>query len=328
LGIGIGRRSSSSRQDRLVKNNIIILFPQTLPAKLVMNESEIVRSALERAEAHAEWLNELYTDESRAFYESAFDHIVRVFGSRPKSTVLDAGCGSGSHAIRLAVRGYPVLAMDASEHILERARVNVAARNLSHMITFEPGSVTSLPMQDESFDFVICWNVLMLVPEVGKAISELCRVVRPDGFLIISEDNMWSLEALLVRIAHRILDRPGLMKDKNFYRPKITAAGAEYLRHTDAGPLFGRVARISWLVNTVASHGFALRERIGGEFLESKLVPGNVLKRCARKFNLLWFEHVRLPHPSMGNVLIFRKKRTDAGKVHAGVRQTAPTAGL
>lgn len=274
-----------------------------------MNQPELARSTLEHAQVHRDWLNDLYTDESRAFYESAFDHIVQVFGSRAKSAVLDAGCGAGSNTIRLAQRGYPVVAMDVSEHILERARANVAGFNLSHKVTFEHGSVSSLPMRDGSFDFVICWNVLMLIPEIEKAVSELCRVVRPDGFLVISEDNMWSLEALLVRTAHRILHGSGLnsLRGKQSYRPKITAAGAEHWHRTEAGPLFGRVARISWLIAKAADHGFELQERIGGEFLESKLVPGRFLKRCIRKFNVFWFEHIRLPHPSMGNVLIFRE---------------------
>jgi 2-polyprenyl-3-methyl-5-hydroxy-6-metoxy-1,4-benzoquinol methylase len=272
------------------------------PSSSEMNESEIIRSTLERPEAHAKWLNAFDVDGSRAFNESAFDHIVQVFGSRTKSTVLDAGCGIGSNTIRLALRGYPVLAMDVSEHILERARANVAASNLSQMVTFERGSVSSLPMHDSSFEFVLCWDVLMYTPEVEKAISELSRVVRPDGFLIFSEDNMWSLEALLVRVARRIVKR------KDFARPKISAAGAEYWHRTDAGPLFGRVARISWLVANVASHGFELKERIAGELLYSHVVPGKSLKRCVQKLNLLWFEHVRLPHPAMGNLLIFQKK--------------------
>lgn len=271
-----------------------------------MNATE---STLQRPEVHAKWLNDFLLDESRAFYESAFDHIVQVFGSRTKSTVLDAGCGTGSNAIRLALRGYPVRAMDVSEPMLERAQASVAAMGLSHMVTFERGSLSKLPMDDASLEFVICWNVLMNVPEIETAIAELCRVVKPGGFLVISEDNMWSLEALLVRTAHRILHGSGLnsLRGKQSYRPKITAAGAEHWHRTEAGPLFGRVARISWLIAKAADHGFELQERIGGEFLESKLVPGRFLKRCIRKFNVFWFEHIRLPHPSMGNVLIFRE---------------------
>jgi 2-polyprenyl-3-methyl-5-hydroxy-6-metoxy-1,4-benzoquinol methylase len=257
----------------------------------------------------AQWLNDFYLDDSRAFYESAFDHIVQVYGSRTKSTVLDAGCGTGSHAIRLALYGYPVLAMDVSEYILERARAQVAAGNLGHLVTFERGSLSSLPMPDHSFDFVLCWDVLMHIPDVEKAISELCRVVRPDGFLIINEANMWSLEALMVRTVRRMLDRAGVsLKGKDFAPPKISAAGAEYWQRTDAEPLVRRVTRISWLIAKVASHGFELKERIAGEFLEGHVVPGKFLKRCVHKFNLLWFKHIQSPHFAMSNLLIFRKK--------------------
>jgi 2-polyprenyl-3-methyl-5-hydroxy-6-metoxy-1,4-benzoquinol methylase len=275
-----------------------------------MTESEIIRSTLERPETHARWLNDFDVDGSRIFYEKTFDRIVQVFGPRTKSTVLDAGCGIGFNAIRLALRGYPVVAMDVSQHILERAQANVAASNLSHMVTFERGSLSSLPMHDSSFDFVICWDVLMYIPEVETAVSELCRVVRPGGFLIISEDNMWSLQALLVRIARHILHIAGLDRviGKDFTPPKISAAGAEYWHRTDAGPLFGRVARISWLAAEVASHGFECKERIAGEFFYSHVAPGKLLKRCVRIFNLLWFKHVRLPQLVMGNLLIFQKK--------------------
>jgi 2-polyprenyl-3-methyl-5-hydroxy-6-metoxy-1,4-benzoquinol methylase len=284
---------------------------------LPMNESEIIRDTLERPETHARWLDDFDVDGSRVFYETAFDHIAQVLGARTKSTVLDVGCGIGFNAIRLALRGYPVLAMDVSQHILERAQANVAASNLSHMVTFERGSLSSLPMHDSSFDLVICWDVLMYIPEVQAAVSELCRVVRPDGFLIISEDNMWSLQALMVRIARRILHIAGLdgVRGKDFSPPKISAAGAEYWNRTDAGALFGRVARISWLAAEVASHGFECKERIAGEFFYTHIAPGRLLKRWVRKFNLFWFKHVRSPHLVMGNLLVFQKRGSFSGNV-------------
>jgi SAM-dependent methyltransferase len=153
----------------------------------------------------------------------------------------------------------------------------------------------------------------MHIPEVEKALSELCRVVGPNGFLVISEDNMWSLGSLLVRAVRRILGIAGLrgVGDKDFARLKISTAGAEYWRQTDAGPLICREARISWLVAKVTTHGFELEERIAGEFVERHAaVPGKALKRWVHKFNLAWFRYVRSPHLAMGNVLIFRKERT------------------
>jgi 2-polyprenyl-3-methyl-5-hydroxy-6-metoxy-1,4-benzoquinol methylase len=294
---------------------VVIALPDSNidPSREGLSDDEIVRNTLERPDVHAQWINDFYTDESQSFYESAFDHIVQLLGSRADSTVLDAGCGDGAHAIRLAARGYPVLAMDFSEHVLDRARAKVAASSLGRMVTFERASLLSLPMHDGSFDFVLCWGVLMHIPEVEKAISELCRVVRPNGFLIISEDNMWSLESLLVRAVRRILGIAGLrgVGGRDFARLKISAAGAEYWRQTDAGPLICREARISWLVAKVTTHGFELKERIAGEFLERHAaVPGKALKRWVHKFNLAWFRYVRLPHLAMGNLLIFRKERT------------------
>lgn len=276
-----------------------------------MSESQIVRSTLQRPEVHAQWLRDFYSDESRALYDAAFDHIASLLASRDKTPFLDAGCGDGTHTIRLARRGYPVVALDFSEHILDRARANLAANGLAHMVTFEQGSLLSLPLTDGSFDFVLCWGVLMHIPEVGKAVAELARVVKPNGFLIISENNMWSLEAVLARTARRVLAACGISSrgGKQFASLKMSAAGAEYWRQTESGPLICREARISWLIAALAGHGFALKERIAGEFIERHAeIRMKSLRHWVHQFNLAWFKHVRVPQPAEANLLIFQKR--------------------
>jgi 2-polyprenyl-3-methyl-5-hydroxy-6-metoxy-1,4-benzoquinol methylase len=203
-----------------------------------MMPADAARGALEQPEVHTHWLNDFYLDESREFYEMAFDHVFNVIGPTRPSSVLDAGCGSGSHTIRLALRGLPVVAVDFSNYILERARANVAAMRLDGLVRFEHANLTDLSMQDGAFDLVLCWNVLMAIPDVGKATAELCRVVAPYGFLVISEDNLWSVEALLVRGARRILGSSAIRSivGRDFAPPIIAASGAEYWRQTDAGP--------------------------------------------------------------------------------------------
>jgi 2-polyprenyl-3-methyl-5-hydroxy-6-metoxy-1,4-benzoquinol methylase len=274
------------------------------------SESEIVRSTLERPDVHAQWIRDFYTDESRSFFEAAFDHIVSSLPSREKSTFLDAGCGDGAHTIRLARRGYPVVALDFSEHILRIARANVTASGLAHRVKFEHGSLLNLPVPDSSFDFVLCWGVLMHIPEVEKAISELARVLRPSGVLIVSEDNMWSLESVLTRIARRVLGSVGIrsLKGKDFARLTISPPGVEYWRHTDAGLLICREARISWLIREFATHGLTLKERLSEEFIERHAqIPVKLLRRWVHTFNLAWFNYVGLPQLAMGNLLIFSK---------------------
>jgi 2-polyprenyl-3-methyl-5-hydroxy-6-metoxy-1,4-benzoquinol methylase len=273
-------------------------------------ESEIVRKTLERPDVHARWIRDFYTDESTSFYDAAFDLIASRLAPREHLSFLDAGCGDGAHTVRLAKRGYPVVALDFSEHILSKARENVAANNLEHMVRFEHGNLLKLPIADDSFDFVLCWGVLMHIPEVETAITELARVVKPNGFLIISENNMWSLESLLVRAVRSVLGRAVLtrLRGKEPAELRITPAGAEYWRQTDAGPLICREARISWLIARVASHGFVFNERVATEFTElPPKIPVKMLKRWLWKFNLMWFKYVRLPQPAVANLLLFKK---------------------
>ena len=273
-------------------------------------ESEIVRKTLELPEVHARWIDDFYTDESSPFYEAAFDRIAARLAGREKACFLDAGCGDGAHTIRLAKRGYPVFGLDFSDHILAKARENVVANNLDRMVRFERGSLLKLPIADRSFDFVLCWGVLMHIPEVETAIAELARVVKPNGFLIISENNMWSLESLLVRSARRVLGKAILrrLRGKEPAQLRITPAGAEYWRQSDAGLIICREARISWLIEKLASHGLIVKERVATEFTElHTTVRTKMLKRWLCRLNLIWFKYVRLPQPAMDNLLLFQK---------------------
>jgi 2-polyprenyl-3-methyl-5-hydroxy-6-metoxy-1,4-benzoquinol methylase len=275
-------------------------------------ESEIVQKTLARPDVHEQWIGDFYTEDSGRFFELAFDEIAAAFASRGKPVILDAGCGDAAHSIRLAKRGFSVVAVDLSEYILDKARANAAAKGLERMIRFERGNLLALPVADESYDCVLCWGVLMHVPEVEKALSELVRVLRPGGLLILSENNMWSLEALATRAARRVLGQTVLQRfrGKKPAKLEITAAGAEYWRQTEAGLLLCREARISWLVSRFAERGLALKKRIAGAFTELHgALPVRVVERSVLRFNEFWFKRVRSPQLAAGNILFFEKNR-------------------
>jgi SAM-dependent methyltransferase len=272
-------------------------------------ESETVRQTLGEPDVHRQWIDLYYQAES-PLYEAAFERILGQLAPAPRATFLDAGCGDATHAIRLARRGYSVVGVDFSEYVLGEARKKVAACGLGDRVRLERGSLLNLPFANESFEYVLCWGVLMHIPEVEAAISELARVVKPKGFLIISENNMWSIESLLVRIARRLLGRSLVrrLQGKEPARLRVTAAGAEYWRQTAAGPLICREAHIPWLIAQLAGRGFALRARIAGELIEREAeVPIAQLRPWIRRLNLAWFNHVRLPRPASVNTLLFEK---------------------
>lgn len=283
----------------------------TRPGMRTMNapETETVRQTLAQPDVHRHWIDQYYGTEN-PLYDMAFDRILTRLAPKPGATFLDVGCGDGAHTIRLARRGCSVVAVDFSEYVLGEARKKVTASGLDQRVRFEHGSLLQLPFPDASFEYVLCWGVLMHIPEVERAISELERVVRPNGVVIISENNMWSVESLLVRIVRRVLGGSLVrrLQGKDPARLSITAAGAEFWRQTDVGPLICREARIPWLIARFEEKGLVVRARMPGEFIEREAeIPAGRLKAWVRGFNVAWFKHVRLARPASANILLFEK---------------------
>jgi len=106
--------------------------------------------------------------------------------------VLDAGCGQGTQAIRLARSGHEVTGLDVSHDLLADARA-AAEREPSGVtarLRFAPGDVMSLdPARHGEFDLVCCHGVVMYLDSVGPAIGALASVVRPGGLLSVLTRN-------------------------------------------------------------------------------------------------------------------------------------------
>ncbi len=97
-------------------------------------------------------------------------------------TVLECACGTGLLSAAIAEKCGRLTATDFSEKMLKRARKNCAAFD---NVTFSFADITALPYPDDSFDKVVAGNVIHLLDAPEKALSELNRVCRPDGMLII-----------------------------------------------------------------------------------------------------------------------------------------------
>jgi 2-polyprenyl-3-methyl-5-hydroxy-6-metoxy-1,4-benzoquinol methylase len=97
--------------------------------------------------------------------------------------VLDVGCGTGRHAIRLARRGAVVQAVDFSSSMLEKARAK--AEGLT--VTFGVHDLSMpLPFSDESFDRVVCGLVIDHIADLQFLFGEMQRVCRKTGAVVVS----------------------------------------------------------------------------------------------------------------------------------------------
>ena len=118
-------------------------------------------------------------------------------GIRPGDRVLDIGCGEGRHTIRACQEsdavcigadfGYDNLVTTKGKLEFHQAIDDLACRDwgLSAM------DITVLPFKDESFDVVLCSEVLEHIPDDIQAISELIRIVKPGKTLAVSVPRAW-----------------------------------------------------------------------------------------------------------------------------------------
>jgi 2-polyprenyl-6-hydroxyphenyl methylase / 3-demethylubiquinone-9 3-methyltransferase len=110
--------------------------------------------------------------------------------------VLDVGCGGGSLAEELARRGCIVTGIDPAARSVAVAREHARVSGLE--ITYVEGTAERLPFDDDAFDAVICCDVLEHLADVGKAVREVARVLRPGGLFLYDTINRTFRSRLLV----------------------------------------------------------------------------------------------------------------------------------
>ena len=99
-------------------------------------------------------------------------------------TLADIGCGTGSLTFELARFAEKVIGVDLSQEMLRRARAGATERTLEN-VEFRQGDVLKLPLDAHSVDAAFCVMVLHFLADPERAVSGLCRIVRPGGSVIL-----------------------------------------------------------------------------------------------------------------------------------------------
>jgi len=135
---------------------------------------------------------ELY-DETRsvdaACLDAALDYIAARFPSCEYPAVVEPGIGTGRIAIPLAHRGYRVAGVDIAPEMLAMLAQRLREAGQTLAVTYQQGDATQLPYADDAFDLAIVCHLFYFIPDWRRAVTEVLRVTRAGGALILVQSG-------------------------------------------------------------------------------------------------------------------------------------------
>jgi ArsR family transcriptional regulator len=135
-----------------------------------------------RAEAFLADAASRWTEVRDELFGSGFQAAALAALLPASATVADLGCGAGLTSRDLARRARRVIAVDASEAMLDAAR---ATTRSCPNVEIRPGALTALPMRDGECDAALLLVALTYLAEPELALREAGRVLAPGGRLVV-----------------------------------------------------------------------------------------------------------------------------------------------
>jgi ubiquinone/menaquinone biosynthesis C-methylase UbiE len=117
------------------------------------------------------------------------ERLREVLRPRPGERLLEIGPGTGYYTLDLAEwvgPGGSVEIFDLQQEFLDHTLRRASERGLGNVVPTR-GDATALPYEDDSVDAVVLTAVLGEIPDRAKALSEIRRVLKPAGRLVVGE---------------------------------------------------------------------------------------------------------------------------------------------
>ena len=119
------------------------------------------------------------------------DHAIHLLNGRERGRALDIGTGPGQIVIKLTRRltRWKFTGVDRSPNMIAQADVNLEAAGpaLAGRVEFQLADGNKLPFPDATFDFVMCNSVLHHLEEPRHLFSEMARLAKPTGAILLRD---------------------------------------------------------------------------------------------------------------------------------------------
>jgi ubiquinone/menaquinone biosynthesis C-methylase UbiE len=234
---------------------------------------------------------------SRADYESqaaqryALEPYIADFAEFESSRgkhVLEIGVGLGADHQRFAEAGAQVVGVDLTERAIQHTRQRLQAFGLASRL--EVGDAENLRFAEASFDVVYSWGVLHHSPNTPRAVSEVWRVLKPNGRAKIMIYHTWSLVGFMLWLRYALLRLRPWTSLREIYDRYLESPGTKAYTVAEAREMFHQFAELN--ISIALTHGDLLESAAGqrhrGPLLElaRRVWPRWLLRRLASRLGL------------------------------------------
>jgi len=227
------------------------------------------------------YVNAIEEDPAGNYFIPVMQDLLEVISS-PES-VCDVGCGTGLYTVGLKVEcGCHIVGVDGSQHAL------VLAQKAGFDETYLIDNLSDDPLmfEDDTFDLVICKDVLEHLLDPQHLVQELARITKPGGHCLLHVPNHFPLIGRLRLLFFNTIDSFG-------YFPDAERWNFPHIRFFDKKSLIGLGELCGFTDVQEFSHHFALPARMNHAF-------PRLMKALAKRY----------PDAiSEGITILFQKKR-------------------
>jgi cyclopropane fatty-acyl-phospholipid synthase-like methyltransferase len=159
--------------------------------------------------------------------------------------VLDVGTGRGRFGASFAAKGCQVVGVDINQEMLDRAQEMIQARGLQDRFTLRYGAAEDLSaFADGGFDVVLCMELFDHLPNLGLALQEMRRKLKPGGrllFTYVPRESIYGSLGNVYRWLRRRLRPDDMMISRTYplseIQQRLTESSLELERYWGLGLL-------------------------------------------------------------------------------------------
>jgi 2-polyprenyl-3-methyl-5-hydroxy-6-metoxy-1,4-benzoquinol methylase len=128
------------------------------------------------------WETKINNKETEKRIRVIFNELLTGIDLKNKK-VIEVGCGLGIYSLKMSQKGAVVTGIDVGERLIKISRKKV--RNGKFVV----GSALDIPFRKDKYDITLCTEVIEHTENPERAISELFRVTKPGGYIILTTPN-------------------------------------------------------------------------------------------------------------------------------------------